>query len=252
MNVNKKVFFVMLGFIVLGLLTAGFFWGRNREMGRQMKLIELRAQERTEELNVEITDLIAVNVEKEKKIIEDEKELVLIRAEKKALKEKEKANLLEIARLLEQVASAEPEELVVSAKRILKVDDIWLLDEERKRGVTSANAVGAEFSLAAFRKAVWVFTDWENFTLVREPNYKEKERLAEVEAAKHVGIVVGLKGVITGLNVMAGKETEKYDILQNSFNEYKKYSGKKQTIWKWIGDTALKVGAGYVWGRLSK
>ena len=235
----------MIAVVVIGLVTSGYFAGRNAMMKKQVELKEELNMAKIAEKNAEISEI-------KKEVEMTEKEIEVLKEDKNKLKEELEENEQKIKELEQKIKDAPPETLLAESRRILDTREIWLIDRAMGRLDNDASsemieefAAGAEFSMLAFRKATWVFTDWENFTLIREPKYKEK-------SAKDDKIILSQGTVIGNLKISNLRWKEKYGFLNESYSDWKKYVKKKQSIWKWLGDKALTFGAGYFFGKLAE
>lgn len=243
MTLQSKLLIVAGILVFLGILSAGYFWGKNGQLNKQIELVEELNEVKLAEKDGQLArlgDRITVSYDK---IEEVEKDNTKLREER----EKNKA---EIEKLKKKVEDAPPETLLAEARRILDTREIWLIDRTMGRLDDNASAemikestAGAEFSLVAFRKAIWIFTDWENFTLEREPNYiKQIKNDAVVKAEQNL--------VISNLTLSSKTWEEKYYILNDSFTNWKQYVKKKKNVWSWLGDKALTFGLGYLAGKI--
>lgn len=243
-STQTKIIIIMAIVLISGLVGAGYFWGRNAMMKKQIKLVEELNEKKLEAKDLELAKLADSIAITEEEVVELKKDNVNLKKERDKNKE-------EVERLKKKIEDAPPETLLAEARRILDTREIWLIDKALGRlndnvsGETIAEfAAGAEFSLTAFRKAAWIFTDWENFTLIREPNY-----LAQIKNDAEIKS----KQSILVLNWMASSNAwkDKYFILDNTFTEWKKYANKKQSIWSWLSDKALTFSIGYFVGKLT-
>jgi len=238
MQIQNKLLIIMTIIVVLGILGTGYFWGRNEAAKKQIKLVEELNNAKLVAKDVELSKLaiqVTVSIGKIEKL---ENENIKI-------KQDLVDNQEELISVKEKLKDAKPETLLAETRRIIDTKEIWLIDEKFTKDISGANAIGAEFSLSAFRQNAWVLTDWENFTLVREPKYIQ----LTVNSSKEI---TEQKIVIADLGLINKTWEEKYDILNNSFSEWKKYIQKKKNIFSWLIDFALKVGIGYAIGHLSK
>jgi len=221
---------VAVAILVVAMLVTGYQCGVSREAKRTARIFEKQAEDakkeadRVEEVKEEENKKLREDSLAKDKVITETKaknvELVRKRAEDKRLLEELKG----------EIAKEKPVELVDRARRILNTDEIWWNEATQR----------IEFSLQAFRGGVIKLTDWEDFTLRREPDYLK-------EIANDAIIMAGLKGKIENFGievgnlklVIKGKDTS-YDTLKDAFDEYKRLSGKKgglltQILWGMAG-----------------
>ena len=123
---------------------------------------------------------------------------------------------------------AKPEELIDDIRAILETNEIWKVED------------GILFSMNAFRKVSEKIYDWKDFSLKREPGYKETINLYKNK-------VFVLTKDISDMNKIIKGWDEKYT-LQKVFNddltEYLKKSDKG-SFWKSVKQvgTGIAIGA---------
>jgi hypothetical protein len=153
-NISTGVIGVLCLVIILGI----FYIGYQRGQEKQMKKV-LEAKEK------EVTEVIK---ERDKELWNKEKEIVALNKKLEEVNERldglaeERTRWKEEAEKWKKKASeAPPETLIADIREILGTTEVWLVED------------GILFSVDAFRKVTEKLYDWEDFTLVREPNYKQ-------------------------------------------------------------------------------
>jgi prefoldin subunit 5 len=143
-----KVNWILVGIVALALVFVGYLWKDGQANKQMLKMQENQHKQEIDSLKKQI-DLLEVS------LVESRQAIV-------QLQEDARKNREELGRQLADLRKATPDKLVDEAKRILNTDEIWLVQNH------------IEFSIAAFRENVVRLYDWENFTLVREPNYDKQ------------------------------------------------------------------------------
>lgn len=220
---KDKLVLILGGVLILTVAILCFMWGNSRASNKaikvQLKQIEATARIQIEELTDENKELAQTSAEAEKTA-----ENALEEAGK--LKNELKENNIELNELKDKLQEAKPKTLLAETRRILGTKEIWY-DKETQMFT---------FSLAAFRKQTIINSEWENFMLVKEPNYQKQ--IAKFEIA-----TINYQTEIATLKLMNKNWKEKFTISSNAFDDYKKAVAKIKT--PGFFDTVLKIGLGY-------
>jgi len=140
--------------VVAGIFYIGYERGQQKEMKKALDALEVKT---IEEISIKDEEIEKRNDQ----IKELEKALVRVN-ERLDILDEEKAKWKEEAEKWKEKASeATPETLIVDIREILETNEVWLVED------------GVLFSVDAFRKVIEKLYDWRDFTLVREPNYKQ-------------------------------------------------------------------------------
>jgi len=213
---KKHAVKIAIGVAVIALLVMGYQWGAKREAMRTAKIFEERAVTVEKATNILIKEVRKENKELEADNKEKDEVIAEAKAEVKDLLHKRKEDAVRMEELEKRIDVAPPETLLGITRRILGTDEVWW-NEERQI---------FEFSLEAFRSVTKKLSDWEDFTLRREPSYKEKE-------GKDAIIIKGLEGKNKNLTTEVGnlklaldKKIGSYDQLRGAFDEYKRAAKK--------------------------
>ena len=213
---KKHAVKIAIGVAVIALIVMGYQWGSKREAMRTAKIFEERAETVEKATNIFIKEVRKENKALEADNKEKDKVIAQAKADNKELVQKRKEDAVKMAELERQIEVAPPETLLGITRRILGTDEVWW-NEERQI---------FEFSLEAFRSVTKKLNDWEDFTLRREPSYKEKE-------GKNAIIIEGLEGKNKNLTTEVGnlklaldKKIGSYDQLKGAFDEYKRAAKK--------------------------
>lgn len=207
---------IAIGVAVIALLVMGYQWGAKREAMRTAKIFEDRAVEVEK-----VTNILIREVRKENKALEEDnkakdKVITAAEAEVKELVEKRKEDAVRMEELERQIEVAPPETLLSITRRILGTDEVWWNEETQM----------FEFSLEAFRSVTIKLSDWEDFTLKREPSYKTQIIKDGVIIEELEGKVVNFKVEVGNLKLALGEKIGSYNQLRGAFDEYKRAAKK--------------------------
>jgi hypothetical protein len=208
--------------IVAGIFYIGYKEGQRKEIKKALDALE-------EKTRNEIAIKDAAILDRDRQIKELEKTLAGINERLDGLAEERSLWKEEAEKWKEKAKESPPEHLVTDIRSILGTNEIWLVDD------------GVLFSIDAFRIATEKFYDWQDFTLNREPNYKET-----IEAYKTNVLV------LTESNGLLKEQIEDLtDIraLQMTFNEeMKEFIVKNSDSGFW--STVKNIGTGIAIGTL--
>lgn len=228
---KKNIVPIMIFLFVVSLVYAGFQWGTNRQLKKIAAIAEKQAKDTKKEFDdyKESNDKRMAALEEdnaEKQRIIDAKE-----AENDELLRQREEDKQRIEDLERQVEESSPEDLVRTERRILGTNEIfWNPNTER-----------AEFTLAAFRISTLKHLEWEDFTLVREPNYREQIANDLIIKTQLRGQVENLQEEVGGLKIGMLKLETAYTDLNRAFEDYKKLS-KKGGIFATAGKILIGIG----------
>jgi len=173
MNTNKALI-VALILVALATGAMGFLYSQSRT---QAKLSEALVQAKL----TEIADLREQQQITEARALAAENKAAQYAEQLAQLKQKAAENAAALQAKLNAIETAKPSELTDEANRILGTDDIYY------------NGSYVVMSLATFKKQMAVNYDWENFTLVREPNYEAQIASQAGEIAAQAQAIVEYK-----------------------------------------------------------
>jgi len=213
---KKHAVKIAIGVAVIALLVMGYQMGAKKEAMRTAKIFEDRAVTVEKATNILIKEVRKENKQLEVDNREKDKVITKAKADNVKLIQKRKEDAVKMKELERQIEVAPPETLLGITRRILGTDEVWWNEEKEV----------FEFSLEAFRSVTIKLNDWEDFTLNREPSYKEKE-------GKDAIIIEGLEGKNKNLVIEVGnlklaldKKIGSYNQLQGAFDEFKRAAGK--------------------------
>lgn len=213
---KKHAVKIAIGVAVIALLVMGYQMGAKKEAMRTAKIFEDKAEKVEKVTNILIREVRKENKALEKDNLEKDKVIAKTEADNKDLIQKRKKDAVKMEELERKIQTASPETLLGITRRVLGTDEVWW-DEEQQM---------FKFSLAAFRAVTIKLSDWEDFTLTREPSYK-------TQIINDAIIIKGLDGKIVNFGIEVGNLklalTEKigsYDELKGAFDEFKRASKK--------------------------
>ena len=198
----NKVTLILILILVAAFVGMGYFWGRSNYQKSQLELVEKTYEEQLEKYQQRILEL--------QDVIDDYGEEVRVYQQKiteLSTRVSENQHQLEEAR--KKLREAPPEHLIQEARRILQTKNLRLTQQ------------GVEFSLSAFRETTIKLLEWENFSLKREPLYREELRLKDK-------IIATQKKQIDSLLLLNKTLEGKYSTLESLSKEWKEYIVKRE------------------------
>ncbi len=227
---------IILLIVFVGL---GYQCGVQKERVRTAEAFEKQAVDIEKKANKIINEKLEENKVLEKDNKEKDRIIAEVTANNVKIEKEMREGAERLKELERKIEIAPPETLLGIVQQALNTNEIWY----------NANKGVFEFSLVAFRAVASRLSDWEDFTLSREPKYKTQ--------IKNLGIVVGKQGQkIINLTIeidnLAKALTEKQDSyisLRSSFDDFLKISGKSGCgFW----GTVLRLAVGYGSGKLAE
>ena len=232
----NKPFLIVLAVLAFFMIVIGYQCGESKEAKRTAKIFEDQAKKVEKEADEHIDKLLKENEQLEEENEKKDKIIVEKEAENEQLIEQKRENEKRMADLRERIQIASPESLVETTREILDTKEVWWSSEE---GL-------AKFSLSAFRSNALKLSDWQNFTLVREPGYKQQVMNDAVIKGAQAEKIIGLGSEIGNLKIVIIKEQEKYTALSGAFKELKRYSRKKGNLFTTVLSFLAGVGLGKI------
>jgi len=231
---------LLVGAIILVIVIAimGYQCGVSKEAMRTAKIFEDRAEDARKEADKVEEEKEEENKKLRKDSAEKDKIIAKTKAENVVLVRKRAEDKRLLEELKGEIAKERPVELVDRARAVLNTDEVWW-NQETKR---------AELSLSAFRNGVTKWADWEDFTLSREPSYKEKEVNDAIIIAGLNGKIANLGTEVGNLKIVIKEKDTSYDDLKDAFGELKRAIGKNPGLLEKAFWAALGYGLGATLG----
>ena len=228
---------VIMGVVIIMIALFGYQCGIAKEAKRTAKVFEEQAEKVKKDKDEEIRELAKENVDLEEDNLKKDKLIAAKEQDNERLIQQRIESEERLRELEEKLEKATPTELVTVTRRILITEEVWW-DKESEL---------AEFTLVAFRSNTFKLVDWEDFTNIREPSYKEQIKNDAVIRIQSDGKILNLVTEVGNQKLMLTKERESYESLQNSFQEWKRYVKKKSGFFTFdgIGGKVLLILAGY-------
>jgi len=234
--IKAKPFLFLIGILAIFLFVVAYQCGATKEAKRTAKIfmdeandIRKSTEKLIKEKDEENDQLEIDNLKKDRIIAEAS-------AENEDLISKQKEAKIEMEKLEAEIAKEKPDELISRARGLLDTNEIWW----------NADAEKVEFSLESFRLGVTRWADWSDFTLEREPNYKQQILNAGIIKATQDEKILNLATEIGNFKVTAIAQQNNYDALNTAFSEFRRYAGKKGGV---VQDFMIG-GLGYGVGKL--
>ena len=231
---------LLVGAIILVIVIAimGYQCGVSKEAMRTAKIFEDQAEDARKEADKVEEEKEEENKKLRKDSTEKDKIIAKTKAENVVLVRKRAEDKRLLEELKGEIAKERPVELVDRARAVLNTDEVWW-NQETKR---------AELSLSAFRNGVTKWADWEDFTLSREPSYKEKEVNDAIIIAGLNGKIANLGTEVGNLKIVIKEKDTSYDDLKDAFGELKRAIGKNPGLLEKAFWAALGYGLGVTLG----
>ncbi len=234
--IKAKPFLFLIAILAIFLFVVAYQCGTAKEAKRTAKIF----MDKADDVKVETEELIKKKDEENEKLEKDnlKKDIVIAEAnaENEDLISKQKENEIKMEEMEAEIAKEKPDELINRARGLLDTDEIWWNIETEK----------VEFSLESFRLGVTRWADWSDFTLEREPNYKQQILNAGIVKTTQEGKILNLVIEIGNLKITTTQQQKNYDALDTAFSEFRRYAKKKGGV----GRDLLWGGVGYGVGKL--
>jgi hypothetical protein len=137
-------------------------------------------------------------------------------------------------KLLSQVATTPPDQLVKETQRILGSKDLWL------------NGETVVFTMVPFRENMRHLLEWESFSLVQIPALQSTIVTQKSTIDTQVKIIADDAAIKKALGEKVVLGDERYDTLKLAFGAYQKIT--KTSFLEKVGGFVYKVGLGVVVG----
>jgi len=234
--IKAKPFLFLIVILAVFLFVIAYQCGTTKAA----KLISKISMEKAEEIK-EDTDKLLKEKNEENEQLENENlkkdEIIAeVSAENEDLISKQKESEIEMKKLEAEIAKEKPDELINRARGLLDTDEIWWNNETEK----------VEFSLESFRIGVTRWADWSDFTLKREPNYKQQILNAGIIKATQEEKILNLVTEVGNLKITATQQQKNYNALSDAFSDFRRYANKKGGLAK----NLMWGGLGYGVGKL--
>jgi len=204
------------------------------------KLISKIFMEKAEEVKEDTDKLLKEKAEENEKLesenLKKDEIIAEANAENEDLISKQKEDEIKMGKLEAEIAKEKPDELINRARGLLDTDEIWWNNETEK----------VEFSLESFRLGVTRWADWSDFTLKREPNYKQQILNAGIIKVTQEEKILNLKIEIGNFKITDIQHQKNYDALDTAFSDFRQYANKKGGLAK----NLMWGGLGYGVGKL--
>ncbi len=217
----------------------GYQCGVNKERARSAKAFEKRAVEIEKKANKIIDGKLEENKALEKDNKEKDKIIAKVVADNVKLEKEMREGAERLRELERTIEIAPPETLLGIVQQVLNTNEVWY----------NADKKVFEFSLGAFRAVVSRLSDWEDFTLSREPRYKTQIKNLGIVVEKQGQMIINLDTEVNNLMRALTEKSNSYISLRSSFDDYLKISGKSGCgFW----GTVLRLAVGYGSGKLAE
>jgi secreted Zn-dependent insulinase-like peptidase len=137
-------------------------------------------------------------------------------------------------KLLAQVATTPPDQLVKETQRILVNKDLWL------------NGETVVFTMVPFRENMRRLLEWESFSLVQIPALQKTIVTQKSTIDDQAKVILNDAGIQKALGEKIGFGNEKYAALENAFGAYQKIT--TTSFLEKAGGFVYKVALGIVVG----
>lgn len=234
--IKAKPSLFLIAILSIFLFVIAYQCGTTKEAKRTAKIFMDVADEVREDTKKLVKEKAEENEQLENDNLEKDKIIAKVNAENEDLIFKQKENEVEMKKLEAEIAKEKPDELISRARGLLDTDEIWWNNETEK----------VEFSLESFRLGVTRWADWSDFTLKREPNYKQQILNAGILNATREEKILNLGIEIGNFKIVDLQQQKNYDALADAFSEFRRYAGKKGGI----GRDLMWGGLGYGVGKL--
>ena len=228
MKTMKVVLAVLVVVLVILVIFFSYQYGQSRLAAKQA---ELAAQQK----QAEIVVLKKQGAEATARAAEAAQQAAALQQQVTVLQNSMNQATAELKHRLIAIQTAQPNELVAEAGRVLGVgekDIFW-------------NGTQVIFTLEAFRQQVKVNADWENFTLYREPNYKSQ---AQLQANINLELNKGLAAKDQIIDSLT-KQITAHEAIEKSLHT-QLVASKRASFFKEVGYSVVSGVAGYLWGSL--
>jgi len=210
--------------IVIGIYFYGKEAGEKKMLRKQIASMEIEHAD-------QIQQMLNVNADLEKRIEVGEQEQARMADEQTKMKIERAKDQDRIMRLEKEAMELPADVLVLEVRDIIECEEVWLANDNN----------GVLFSTIAFRETTARLKDWTDFTLIREPGYKESIKLYELQVYT-MGVEIG------DLKLLVKNTTDLFN-LQETFNKemkdlYIKSSGRG--FWSIAKDIAVGAAIGAV------
>lgn len=234
--IKAKPFLFLIAILAIFLFVVAYQCGTTKEAKRTAQIF----MDKADDVKVETEKLIKEKAEENKKLENDNLKKDIIIAEATAENEdlifKQRENEIKMEEMEAEIAKEKPDELINRARGLLDTDEIWWNIETEK----------VEFSLESFRLGVTRWADWSDFTLKREPNYKQQILNAGIIKITQEGKILNLVTEVGNLKITTTQQQKNYGALDTAFSEFRRYAKKKGGV----GRDLLWGGVGYGVGKL--
>lgn len=234
--IKAKPFLFLIAILAIFLFVVAYQCGTTKEAKRTAQIF----MDKADDVKVETEKLIKEKAEENKKLENDnlKKDIIIAEAiaENEDLIFKQRENEIKMEEMEAEIAKEKPDELINRARGLLDIDEIWWNIETEK----------VEFSLESFRLGVTRWADWSDFTLKREPNYKQQILNAGIIKITQEGKILNLVTEVGNLKITTTQQQKNYGALDTAFSEFRRYAKKKGGV----GRDLLWGGVGYGVGKL--
>ena len=234
--IKAKPSFILVTILIIVLAVMAYQCGTTKEAKRTAQIFLAEAEDERENTEKLIKERDEKYVELEKENSKKDEIIARVNNENEDLISKQKERKLEMEKLEAEIAKEKPDELINRARGLLDTDEIWWNTETEK----------VEFSLESFRAGVTRLADWSDFTLEREPNYKQQILNAGIIKVTQEEKILNLEIAIGEFKITDTQHQKNYSSLDTAFSEFRRYAKKKGGV----GRDLLWGGVGYGIGKL--
>jgi len=232
--IKAKPFLFLIVVLAIFLFVIAYQCGTTRAA----KLISKISMEKATEVKEDTDELLKKkdeeNEQLEKDNLKKDKIIAETNAENEDLISKQKENEVEMKKMEAEIAKEKPDELINRARGLLDTNEIWWNTETEK----------VEFSLESFRLGVTRWADWSDFTLKREPNYKQQIFNFGIIKAAQEEKILNLEIEIGNFKITDIQHLKNYDALNMAFSDFRRYANKKGGLAKNLMWSGLGYGVG--------
>jgi len=234
--IKAKPSLFLIAILAIFLFVVAYQCGTTKEAKRTAKIFMDEADQVKEETKILIKEKDEENEQLENDNLEKDKIIAKVNSENEDLISKQKENEVKMEEMEAEIAKEKPDELINRARSLLATNEIWWNTDTEK----------VEFSLESFRLGVTRWADWSDFTLEREPNYKQQILNVNKIKTTQEEKILNLVTEIGNFKITATQQQKNYDALNTAFSEFRRYAKKKGGI----GHDLMWGGVGYGVGKL--
>lgn len=217
---TNKISAILAGIVILCAVYIGYNYGQEKQRRAAWKEKEKTYQEEIARKDSALKIIGEENMILRASIAEHD--IRIAKLEEDIVRQK-----LQIAEDEKKLRKLSPEDLVVEVRKIMSTNEIWL------------ETNGVRFSFGSFTDAAVRINREQKLTMEYIPTLENEISELKFEVAD-------LKKLDSNHTIEIKSWSEKFNLLQNHFNEYKKLK-EKSWFAKFL-DTSTKIGGGFLFG----